>query len=437
MSRRRVAIVGSGVAGLAVAWELQGQADITVFESAGHFGGHARTITVELEGHTGLVDTGFLVFNQRTYPGLTALFDKLAVRTAPSDMSLSVQRPANRFEWCGSNLDTVFAQRANLLRPRFWGMLRDLVRFNRVATAAVTGRRRIEPTLSLADFLAGQSFGEAFRDDYLLPMVASIWSCPTEQMLQFPVASLLCFCRNHGLLQVTDRPQWRTVVGGSREYVSRILRSVADARLNMPVRLVRRVPPHSGDAGVWVHTDRSQERFDEVVLACHSPQALAMLDAPSADERAILGAIGYQRNTALLHTDASLLPSRRKAWAAWNFEAGARDGRHGVCVHYLLNRLQPLPWATPVIETLNPLRWPAEANVLDTCEFEHPVFDVAAVAAQQRLPSIQGRSGVWFCGAWAGHGFHEDGLQSGLAVARDLRATLALPPHAAHERAAA
>ena len=437
MRRRRVAIVGSGVAGLSVAWSLQDLADLTLFESAGRFGGHARTVDVALEGRSAPVDTGFLVFNHRTYPGLTALFDQLGVRTAPSDMSLSVQRPADQFEWCGSTLDTVFAQRGNLLRPRFWGMLADLQRFNRIATAAVTGQQPIEPTLSLGGFLAEQALGEAFRDDYLLPMVASIWSCPTEQMLQFPVASLFRFCHNHGLLQVTDRPQWRTVVGGSRDYVARIVRSIADVRLNTPVRRVRRVPPHSGEAGVWVHTDRGEERFDEVVLACHSPQALAMLDSPAADERAILGAISYQRNTAVLHTDASLLPSRRKAWAAWNFEAGARNGRQSVCLHYLLNRLQPLPWSTPVIETLNPLRWPDEAKVLDSCEFEHPVFDVPAVAAQKRLPSIQGRSGVWFCGAWAGHGFHEDGLQSGLAVARDLRAALAAPSRAAQERSAA
>lgn len=437
MSRRRVAIVGSGVAGLSVAWELQGAADLTLFESASHLGGHARTVEIELEGRSGPVDTGFLVFNHRTYPGLTALFEQLDVRTAPSDMSLSVQRPVDRFEWCGSNLDTVFAQRANLLRPRFWAMLADLTRFNRVATAAVSGRQAIDPALSLADFLDAQSLGEAFRDDYLLPMVASIWSCPTEQMLQFPVASLLRFCHNHGLLQVTDRPQWRTVVGGSREYVSRVARSVADARLNTPVRRVRRVPPRSGEAGIWVQTDQGEERFDAVVLACHSPQALALLDAPTGDERAILGAIGYQRNTAVLHTDASLLPSRRKAWAAWNFEAGAREGQRSVCLHYLLNRLQPLPWQTPVIETLNPLRWPADASVIESVEFEHPVFDVAAVAAQQRLPSIQGRSGVWFCGAWAGHGFHEDGLQSGLVVARGLKQALAEPLNSALGREAA
>jgi predicted NAD/FAD-binding protein len=421
----RVAVVGSGVAGLAAAHALRRHAAVTLFEAAGHFGGHARTVDIEVEGRSGPVDTGFLVFNHRTYPGLTALLQELGAGTAPSDMSLSVQDPATGLEWCGSDLDTVFAQRSNLLRPRFWSMLRDLARFNRLASALTRSDAPLDVAVTLEDFLAEHRFGEAFRDDYLLPMVACIWSCPTRQMLQFPVRSLLRFCHNHGLLQLNNRPQWRTVVGGSREYVARIVSGLAEARLNTPVRRVRRLPPNSGGAGVRVRTDRGEEHFDHVVLACHSPQSLAILADPTDDERAVLGAIGYQRNTAVLHTDAALLPTRRKAWAAWNFEAGRHDGYRSVCLHYLLNRLQPLPWQTPVIETLNPLRWPDDGRVLDVHTFEHPVFDAAAVAAQRRLPSIQGRAGVWYCGAWAGYGFHEDGLQSGLAVAGHLRETLA------------
>lgn len=433
----RIAVVGSGIAGLAAARALRGHANVTLFEAAGHFGGHARTVKVEVDGQEAPVDTGFLVFNHRTYPGLTTWFQELDVHTATSDMSLSVQDPTSGFEWCGSNLDTVFAQRANLLRPRFWGMLLDVVRFNRLATMLMRGDTAPEATLTLEDFLAEHRLGQAFRDDYLLPMVASIWSCPTRQMLQFPVSSLLRFCHNHGLLQLSNRPQWRTVAGGSREYVSRVVASVADARLNTPVRRVRRVPPSSGDAGVWIHTDREEERFDHVILACHSPQSLAMLAEATDDERAVLGAIDYQRNTAVLHTDVSLLPRRRKAWAAWNFEASRRDGHRSVCLHYWLNRLQPLPWHTPVIETLNPLRWPRAELVLDVHEFAHPVFDAKAVAAQRRLPSIQGRAGVWFCGAWTGYGFHEDGLQSGLAVAARLREALAATGLRRTEREAA
>jgi predicted NAD/FAD-binding protein len=434
---RRVAVIGSGISGLVAAREISPVAQVTVFEAADHFGGHARTLDVSLEGHTGFVDTGFLVFNHRTYPGLTALFDELGVETAASDMSLSVQRPGTGFEWCGSNLDTVFAQRTNLLRPRFWGMLRDVLRFNQLASRWVEAREPIDPALSLRGFLRRHSLGVAFRDDYLLPMVASIWSCPTEQMLEFPIASLLHFCHNHGLLQISDRPQWRTVVGGSRRYVQRIVAKLHDVRLRTPVREVRRVPPGRGEAGVWVRCDRGSERFDEVVIACHCPQTLALLVDATAAERAILGAIRTQRNLALLHTDASLLPRRRKAWAAWNFEAGAIESELSVCLHYLINRLQPLPWSTPVIVSLNPLRPPRDDRILDVHEFEHPLFDAAAIDAQRRLATIQGRSGVWFCGAWAGHGFHEDGLQAGLAVGRRLRAALTASERTGVERVAA
>jgi predicted NAD/FAD-binding protein len=284
---RRVAVVGSGIAGLVAARRISAFAQVTLFEAADHFGGHARTLDVAWEGRTGPVDTGFLVFNHRTYPGLTALFAELAVDTVACDMSLSVQRPGTGLEWCGSNLDTVFAQRANLLRPRFWGMLRDVLRFNRLASQLAGAVEPIDPALTLGKFLKRHALGASFRDDYLLPMVASIWSCPTEQMLQFPVASLLRFCHNHGLLQISDRPQWRTVAGGSRNYVRRIVSTLHDARLATAVRDVRRVPPGRGDAGVWVRCDQGSERFDEVVLACHSPQALGLLADATSMERSI------------------------------------------------------------------------------------------------------------------------------------------------------
>ncbi len=422
---RRIAVVGSGIAGLVAARRLDSMARVTLFEAAGRFGGHARTVEVTLDGARGAVDTGFLVYNERTYPGLTRLFAELGVQTAASDMSLSFQRPSTGFEWCGSDLNTVFAQRANLLRPRFWRMLGEVLRFNRLATNQLDAAPALVPTLTLGQYLLRHRFSDAFREDYLLPMVASIWSCPMEQMLEFPAVSLLRFCRNHGLLQISDRPAWRTVVGGSREYVRRVVDGLRDARPSCPVREVRRVPPGRGDAGVWVRHAQGSERFDEVVMACHSPQALALLADATPEERSVLGAIRYQRNRAVLHTDVRLLPQRRKAWAAWNFESGPADGQRRVCLHYLINRLQPLPWQQPVIVSLNPLREPRADSVIEEHEFDHPVFDVDALAAQGRLDTIQGVARVWFCGAWAGHGFHEDGLQSALRMTERLRERLA------------
>ena len=436
-ARPRVAVVGSGISGLAAAWSLCDAADVTLLEADSHFGGHAHTVPLTLDGMTHGVDTGFLVFNHRTYPQLVQLFKDLAVPTALSEMSFSVQVPSDTqgpqagLEWSGCNLDTVFAQRSNLLRPRFWGMLADLLRFNRVTSDIA--RRQAEAALHqpIADFLAEGGYGAAFRDGYLLPMLGCIWSCPTDQMLQFPVATMIRFCHNHGLLQVADRPQWHTVRGGSQVYVQRMLARLPDARANTPVRALRRVPAGSGQAGVWLDTDQGSERFDEVVLAGHSDQSLALLGShASADERTVLGAIRYQRNRAVLHTDATLLPTRRKAWAAWNYERCASTSREqaSVCLHYLINRLQPLPWPTPVVVSLNPVRQPDARLVHGEFDYAHPVFDQAAIAAQARVDGLQGQGHVWFAGAWTGYGFHEDGLRSGLQVAQALRQRWAAQP---------
>jgi len=435
--RRRVAVIGSGIAGLSVAWQLADEADITLYEAGSHFGGHAHTVDLTLDGVTHGVDTGFLVYNERTYPQLIRLFEDLGVRTAPSDMSFSVQAPALGLEWSGSDLNTVFAQRSNLLRPRFWGMLADILRFNRLCTALAEQGEDAVLAQPIGEFLDAQRFGPRFRDGYLLPMIGCIWSCPTEQMLRFPIGTLIRFCHNHGLIQVANRPQWHTVAGGSREYVRRMLIRLPDARLNTPVKAVRRLPPGQGSGGVWVDAADGGERYDEVVLACHSDQSLALLDDASAEERALLGAIRYQANRAVLHTDASLMPQRRLAWAAWNYERAATLDREqaSVCLHYWLNRLQPLPWQQPVLVSLNPVREPRPETVHASFDYAHPVFDQAAVAAQQRLPQIQGHSHVWFCGAWTRYGFHEDGLRAGLAVADALRAAWAAAPTA--ERASA
>ena len=423
---KRVAVVGSGIAGLAAAHALSADAKVTLFEADNRFGGHAHTVDVTLEGVTHGVDTGFLVFNHRTYPNLVKLFETLGVATAPSEMSFSVQVPQQGLEWSGNNLAGVFAQKRNLVSPRFIGMLADVLRFNRLATRIATSGSGDEMNQPIGAFLDRHGFGATFRQGYFLPMIGCIWSCPTDQMLRFPVATMIRFLRNHGLIQITDRPQWHTVRGGSKHYVDKLLAGIADARLGCPVNSLHRLPPGEGHAGVVVSTRHGAERFDEAVLACHSDQSLALLHDATDAERAVLGAVRYHPNEAVLHTDAGVLPKRRAAWAAWNYSRAVDAGREqaGVCLHYLINRLQPLPWEQPVIVSLNPdpARAPDPARVLGRYAYSHPVFDGAAIDAQRRLPSIQGMGRVWFCGAWTRYGFHEDGLTSALDVVERLRA---------------
>lgn len=404
----RIAVVGSGISGLAAAWLLSRRHAVTLFEADTRLGGHANTVELTLDGQTHPVDTGFLVYNRATYPNLVRLFAELGVPAAPSEMTFSVALESPAIEWAGTSLGTLFAQRGNLLRPAFLRMLRDVLRFNREAPQAHGAQ-------SLGEFLAAGRYGAEFRDWYLLPMAAAIWSCPTRSMLEYPFASFARFFRNHGLLQLADRPQWYTVPGGARQYVEKMARGLRDVRLATPVRDLRR-----GKSQAWVNG----ESFDAVVLACHSDQALALLGAGASDEeRAVLAAIPYQKNRALLHSDASLLPRNRRVWSAWNYTAGADtpEGRP-VSVHYLLNKLQPLPFARPVIVSLNPHREPDARKVVAEIDYEHPVFGAAAQAAQARLPAIQGTRGTWFCGAWTRYGFHEDGLVSALEVARALGA---------------
>jgi predicted NAD/FAD-binding protein len=426
---RRVAIVGSGISGLAVAHRLAGTAQITLFEAADWFGGHTHTVDLTLDGVTHGVDTGFLVFNHRTYPNLVRLFETLGVATAASDMSFSVKSAASDLEWSGSDLNGVFAQRRNLLRPRFLGMLREVMRFNRLATDLAERGAESDLAEPIGDFLDRHGFGDAFRDWYFLPMIGCIWSCPTDQMLRFPIATMIRFCHNHGLIQVSNRPQWYTVRGGAKHYVDKILAGLDDARLSTPVREVRRLPGGQGQAGVLVRTDTTEERFDDVVMACHSDQSLALLADATAGEQAVLGAIRYHPNRAVLHTDVSVLPQRRRAWAAWNYErADVAREQAAVCLHYWINRLQPLPWQQAVVVSLNPTSAIAPAKVHGEFHYSHPVFDLPAIEAQRQLAQIQGRSHVWFCGAWARYGFHEDGLSSGLEVASGLQAQWASDP---------
>jgi predicted NAD/FAD-binding protein len=431
-STPRVAVVGAGISGLAAAYALSEDANVTLFEAEPRFGGHAHTAEVTLDGVTHGVDTGFLVFNHRTYPHLVKLFAELGVETAPAEMSFSVQVRQDGLEWSGSDLAGVFAQKRNLLSPRFLSMLRDVLRFNRLTTALARAGDEAALSLSIGDFLERERFGRPFRELYFMPMIGCIWSCPTDQMLRFPIATMIRFCHNHGLLQVTGRPQWHTVRGGSKHYVAKMLARIPDHRAATPVLRVHRLPAADGRAGVMVHTAQGGERFDDVVLACHSDQALALLSDVTDAERRVLGAIRYQPNTAVLHTDTRVLPRRRAAWASWNYARAADQGREqaAVCLHYLINKLQPLPWTRPVIVSLNPdpACMPADDQVLGRYEYAHPIFDAAAIDAQRALAWIQGQSHVWFCGAWARYGFHEDGLASALDVAALLRARSSLAP---------
>lgn len=438
----KVAIVGSGISGLAAAHALQGRADVTLFEAGSYFGGHTHTVDVTLPTPQGMVtqgvDTGFLVLNERTYPQLIRLLADLHVATVPSDMSFSVQSSdfgsgnARAMEWSGSNLNTVFAQRSNLVNPRFWGMLRDLLRFNALTTQIALSGSESQLAQPLGDFLREQGFGRAFCEWYFLPMMACIWSCPTAQMLQFPVSTMVRFCHNHGLLQVTNRPQWWTVQGGARHYVEKIVSQINHKHLNTPVRRIEYLGAADGQQPGWVRiaTDAGSQTFDKVIIATHSDQALGMLAVPSAAERATLSAIQYQSNRAVLHTDASVLPTRKSAWAAWNYERAATPGQENtrVCLHYLLNRLQPLPWEHSVIVSLNPVRPIAPECVLGEYDYAHPVFDLQAVQAQSRMDALQGQHGRYFAGAWMGYGFHEDGLKAGLGAAARLLADVGLAP---------
>jgi predicted NAD/FAD-binding protein len=405
-----------------------------LFEAGDYFGGHTHTVDITLPSANGPVsfgvDTGFLVYNERTYPGLIDLFQQLGIETARSDMSFSVQAPwgtsGRTLEWNGADLNSVFAQRSNLLRPRFWGLLRDIMRFNQLATDLAQSGQADALTQPLQQFLDEHRFGSAFRQGYLLPMLGCIWSCPTTQMLQFPVATMVRFCDNHGLLQVNNRPPWFTVAGGAKHYVQAITDRISDKRLNTPVLGIAR-----DEQGVQIRTAQGVERFDQVVLATHADQSLALLERPSSDEQALLGAIRFQANRAVLHTDTRVMPQRRLAWAAWNYQRTQDDSESArVCLHYWLNRLQPLPFKQDVIVSLNPASPIDPAAILGSYDYDHPVFDLPAIAAQNQLPRLQGQQRTWFAGAWMRFGFHEDGYQAGLAAAKSLLAQHTHPQEA-------
>ena len=429
----RIAIVGAGIAGLGTAWLLEkaGHAT-TLYEASGYLGGHTHTVDVSLDGITHPVDTGFLVYNDRTYPRLIELFAELGVESVASEMSFSCRVDACNLEWSGTDFPSLFAQRANAFRPAFLRMLFDIVRFNREARALAAAEAM--PQLTLGEYLERARYGKGFRDWYLLPMAAAIWSSPAREILEFPLASFTRFCHNHGLLQLADRPQWRTVRDGARTYVDKIAARLPDVRVGSPViRVVRR------EDAVEVSTHaRGTETFDAIVLACHSDEALALLGDPSADESRLLGSVRYQRNHVVLHTDAALLPRRRRAWSAWNYLAANHPGgTQPVAVSYLINKLQPWPFQKPVIVTLNPPFAPDSQHVLDEFEYSHPLQDIAALAAQRAVAARQGELRTWYAGAWLGHGFHEDGLRSAHAVCESIAGHALSRASVTHARIAA
>lgn len=403
-------MIGAGVSGLSCAWALSRNHDVVLYEAERRLGGHANTRDVKWGERTIAVDTGFIVYNEPTYPNLTALFSHIQVETAPTEMSFSVSLDNGALEYAGKGLRGLFAQPSNLFKARFWSMMRDLVRFYREAPRNLSQIGDI----SLDDFLARGRYGEAFVNDHLYPMAAAIWSTPAAEVGAFPAAAFINFCENHGLLKLTGRPVWRTVRGGSRAYVRRLAAAIPEIRAGAAVRQVVRLPD-----GVEVRDARGADRFDQVVIAAPAGAALAMLAQPGEAERRLLGAFRYASSAACLHSDPTLMPRRKAAWAAWNYLA-QRGGDPSLSVTYWMNRLQPLGDAPQLFVTLNPPRPPREDLIHARETYLHPQFDLAAIAAQKELWSLQGADRVWYCGAYFGSGFHEDGLQAGLAVAEQL-----------------
>ena len=409
--RLKIAIIGTGVSGLSAAWLLSRTHEITVFEKDGRVGGHCNTLETQFQGLDGEltipVDTGFIVYNERTYPNLTALFKHIGVATEDSTMSFSASLNGGSFEYSGSGLKGLLAQKRNLFRPRFWRMIWDIFRFSRKCVE--DSRKSSNSNISLGDYLNREGYSDSFLHDHIYPMASSIWS-----------KAFVSFFANHGLLETNRRrrPKWRTVTGGSRTYVERITSEFRDRiRINTVVSHIERI-----ETGITLTTENgSTEEFDHVIIATHSNQALKMLSDPSAQEKHLLGSIRYKKNRALLHMDSALMPRRERAWASWNYiSTEPENDTHLACLTYWMNSLQNIDKDFPIFVTLNPQHDPDSSRVIEAIDYEHPIFDQAALDAQEKLWELQGCNRTWYCGAYFGYGFHEDGLQSGLAVAEAL-----------------
>ncbi len=408
----RIAVVGSGIAGLGSAWLLSRQHEVVLFEKSKWFGGHTDTHAIQLAGDQHAVDTGFIVFNNEHYPLLTTMFAELGVASQPTTMSFSVHDAGSGLEYNAGSLGGLFCQPGNLVSASFWRMLRDLRRFYRESPALLSAA---EPGPTLGEYLQENHYCAAFRDDHLVPMASALWSSPSQRILEFPAMELVRFMANHDMLQISGRPQWRVVSGGSQRYVDAMRKQwTVDERLDCPVTSVQR----RGDQ-IAVRSAAGIESFDQIVLACHADDALALLHDASDCERAILGDLGYQDNDTVLHTDVSVLPENRKAWAAWNAYIPA--DRDAPCsVSYWMNALQSIESSEPLIVSLNRTQQIDPAKILRRMNYRHPAQTLASASARQRKAEIQGRSGTWFAGAYWGFGFHEDGFRSALEVAQGL-----------------
>ncbi len=411
----KIAVVGSGISGNSAAWALSRRHDVTLYEKRERPGGHSATVVVDHDGRQIPVDTGFIVFNRANYPNLCKMFAHLGVETERTSMSFAVSLDGGALEWCGGGLREIFAQKRNLLSPRFLFMLKDILRFNERAKQDL--ENGVLCGLTFGDYIKTRRISNALRDDYIVPMIAAIWSTPAARMLDYPAESLIRFLDNHRLIH-RERPYWETVTGGSRVYVEKLL-SQFEGRilLNASVEQIER-----RDGGVFIRDRHGQvQRYDKVVIASHTDQALRFLADPSEAERSVLSAVQYRPNAVWLHRDPALMPRRRDAWAAWNYLGTRQEsGKREISVTYWMNRLQNIDPRHPIFITLNPPTPPREDLTFGVFDYSHPQFDTKALAAQERLPSIQGENNTYYCGAWTRYGFHEDGLSSGLGVAAML-----------------
>lgn len=419
LQSQRLAVIGSGISGTACAWLLRQHHDVQLFESEQRFGGHTHSVEVQEGERSFAIDTGFMVYNRENYPLLVRLFEHLGVPSYPTSMSFSVSLKAGELEYAGTNLATLFAQPSNLFRARHWRMLSDIVRFNRLTQAL--NKDPLAGSEALGSWLQRERFSETFKHHYLYPMAAAIWSCPSQSVAEFPLRRFVQFFQNHGLNRLMDRPQWFTVEGGSSTYMRRLIDDLGvAAQANSAV-----VGVHAEHKGYrLVFADGRQKSFDQVVFACHSDQALALLPEADPQQKQLLQAVPYQSNRVYLHTDKALMPKRRSAWASWNYLGDKHPANEHVSVSYWMNSLQRLPSEKDYFVSLNPLEAPADECVIKELQYHHPLFDQRSALLNQQLKTVQGRQNLWFCGAWTGYGFHEDGLRSAVEVALALGAEI-------------
>jgi predicted NAD/FAD-binding protein len=414
--KKRIAVIGGGISGLGAAYLLRHSAELTVYERNSYIGGHSRTVDIEVDGKQVPVDTGFIVYNERNYPFLSALFEDLSVPVVKTDMSFGVSIGDGWLEFGSAGLWGLFGSVRNVFSLNMWKMVLDILKFNKRAMEFA----HADPSVSLKDCLDSIGVGDWFRQYFILPMGGSIWSCPIEEMLQFPAASFIRFFNNHGLLTVRDHPQWYSVLGGSREYVQRILEELSDNLVVKPTaERVERDP--SGDGVTVYDSEGGAGRFDEVIFATHADVTMKLLENPQSEERSVLSSFRFKRNEVVLHKDTSFMPRRRSAWSSWVYQSDhTEDKNDAISLSYWMNNLQALDTDVPVIVTLNPSKDPVAGTEFNRHSFSHPMFDEKAIRAQERIRDIQGRDRLWFCGAWQRNGFHEDGLWSAVEVVRKM-----------------